>query len=313
MAENSAISWTDHTFNPWIGCTKISPGCDHCYAERDNGRRKWVSGWGSGVPRKRTTAANWNKVRRWNHEASAFRTEHGHWPRIFCASLADVFDNEVDPAWRADLFDLIRETTDLRWMLLTKRIGNAAKMLPEDWSGGWPHVGLMASVVNQEEADRDVPKLLATPAAWRGLSCEPLLGPIDLKAIWGERRVYRGDNTSGFIDHQPCIDWVICGGESGPAMRPMHPDWPRVLRDQCADAGVPFHFKQWGEWFPRDQWEHNPALVLPDDSDAYHNNERTRVFGDGLNGFVPCHRVGKARAGRLLDGVEHNCFPEALL
>lgn len=174
MAENSKIEWTDHTFNPWWGCTKVGPGCDHCYAEAlDN--RTGGTHWGASAPRRRTK--DWSGPRRWNKHAGNYEALHGRRQRVFCASMADVFDNEVPDQWRADLWQLIRECPRLEWQIVTKRIGNAAKMLPADWP--FPHVGLLATVVNQAEADRDIPKLLATPAAWRGISAEPLLGPVD--------------------------------------------------------------------------------------------------------------------------------------
>jgi protein gp37 len=226
MAEHSEISWTDATFNPWIGCTKVSPACDHCYAERDNSRRKWVEGWGPGVPRRRTKT--WGEPVKWNRKAA----ESGKPIRVFCASLADVFDNEAPQAWRDDLWALIRQTPDLRWILLTKRIGNAAKMLPGDWDDpSYDHVGLMATIANQEEWNRDLFKLMSTPAAWHGVSAEPLLGPIDLMA-------------GGFGAGLP--DWIITGGESGPTRRPLDMDWVRGIRDQCAAYGVTFHHKQNG-------------------------------------------------------------------
>ncbi len=218
MAEQTAISWADATFNPWIGCTKVSPACDHCYAARDNERRKWVDGWGAGVPRRRTKT--WSDPRRWDRKAQV----SGYRPRVFCASLADVFDNEIDPAWRVDLWQLIRETPNLRWMLVTKRIGNVAKMVPADWP--MPHVGLISTIVTQEEWDRDWPKLARTPAAWRGISMEPLLGPINI-----------GDGRP---------DWIITGGESGSVCRMTRPEWVRSLRDQCKAHGIAFHHKQWG-------------------------------------------------------------------
>lgn len=218
MAEQTPISWADATFNPWIGCTKVSPACDHCYAARDNERRGWVTGWGAGVPRRRTKT--WGDPRRWDRKAAVT----GIHPRVFCASLADVFDNEVPDEWRADLWRLIRETPHLRWMLVTKRIGNAAKMVPADWP--MPHVGLISTIVTQAEWDRDWPKLERTPAAWRGISMEPLLGPIDI----GNARP----------------DWIITGGESGPQHREADPEWVRGIRDQCAANGIAFHHKQWG-------------------------------------------------------------------
>ena len=224
MAEQTAISWADATFNPWIGCTRVSPGCDHCYAARDNERRKWVPGWGTGVERRRTKT--WNQPRQWDRKAQ----ETGYRPRVFCASLADVFDNEAPDEWRVDLWQVLRETPNLRWMLLTKRIGNVRKMVPDDWP--FPHVGLMATIVNQEEWDRDYIKLATTPAAWRGVSAEPLLGPINIGTA--------------------SPDWIITGGESGPRHRYTDPDWVRSLRDQCARNGVAFHHKQWGGVRPKD-------------------------------------------------------------
>jgi len=224
VAEQTAISWADATFNPWIGCTKVSPACDDCYAARDNERRKWVDGWGAGVQRRRTKT--WGDPKRWNRKAEAT----GYRPRVFCASLADVFDNEVPEVWRDDLWQLIRETQNLRWMLGTKRIGNVSKMVPSDWP--MPHVGLISTIVTQDEWNRDWPKLARTPAAWRGVSMEPLLGPI---SIGSERP-----------------DWIITGGESGPKARPADPAWVRSLRDQCAVSGVAFHHKQWGGTRPAD-------------------------------------------------------------
>ena len=223
MAEQTEISWADATFNPWIGCTKVSPACDFCYAARDNERRKWVSGWGAGVPRRRTKT--WGNPLTWDRKAAVT----GLRPRVFCASLADVFDNEVPDEWRADLWALVKATPNLRWILLTKRIGNAAKMLPADWP--YPNAGLMATLANQEEWDRDWPKLARTPATWHGVSAEPLLGPIDIGTA------------------KP--DWLIVGGESGPQHRHTSPDWVRSLRDQCAANGVAFHFKQWGGVRPK--------------------------------------------------------------
>lgn len=221
MGENSKISWTDHTFNPWIGCAKIGPGCDHCYAEALS-KRSGLAKWGAGEARHRTRAANWAQPLKWNEHALATATR----PRVFCASLADVFDNEVPEDWRVDLFHLIRRTPNLDWILVTKRIGNAAKMLPDDWGHGYRNVWLIATVVDQVEADRDIPKLLLVPAAIRGLSIEPMLGQIDLGAWIGG------------------LDWVICGCESGHGRRAFDPLWAARLRDQCEQAHVSFFYKQ---------------------------------------------------------------------
>lgn len=260
MAENSSIEWCDHTFNPWIGCTKVSPGCDHCYAERDFDKRRHVVMWGAGQQRHRTGADNWDKPMRWARAAADFQARHGRRQRVFCSSLADVFDNEVPLGWREDLFALINATPELDWLLLTKRIGNVAGMV--SIIPGWmpANVWLGATVVNQAEADRDIPKLLAVPARVRFLSIEPMLGPVDLGLRcenWSDD-IVMDPETGAYECCKACdhtgmgnaIDWVICGGESGPQARPMHPDWARSLRDQCLDVGVPFMFKQWGEWLP---------------------------------------------------------------
>lgn len=232
MAENSGISWTDNTFNPWVGCTKVSPACDFCYAEtwdeKMGGER-----WGPKAVRTRTGVKNWNRVRRWDRLAA----ESGRRTIVFCASLADVFDNHrsILPEWRDDLWSLIRETPNLAWMLLTKRPQNIARFLPGDWGDGYPNVAIGASAENQEETDRRVPVLLGVPAAGRFLSMEPLLGPVMIPPdSLGEGR----------------IDYVIAGGESGDFARRSDPDWFRSVRDQAVSAGVGFHFKQWGEFGP---------------------------------------------------------------
>lgn len=301
MSEITEIAWCDSTFNPWEGCQKVGPGCDHCYAEARNARfaggGSAAPNWGPGAPRRRTSASNWGEPAKWQRRAEAFYAEHGRRQRVFCSSLADVFDNAVPIEWLRDLCSLIELTPDLRWLLLTKRIGNVFERLIEarshDWLAGRRNVSLGITVVNQTEADRDIPKLLATPARTRFLSIEPMLGPIDVVPYI-------------HCDVGNAIDWVICGGESGPKARPMHPDWARSLRDQCAAAGVPFLFKQWGEWIGADQ-----------DECPWGPPASRWMWGDGIPfsykgpaGSLPLMcRAGKARAGRLLDGVTHNDFP----
>jgi protein gp37 len=286
MAENSKIEWTHHTFNPWIGCTRVSPACDHCYAETWASRYGTVE-WGAGKPRKLTSESNWQQPIKWNREAE----KAGERKRVFCASLADVFDNEVPSVWRARLFDLIRSTPHLDWLLLTKRIGNVNKMLAS-WAKIdviWPNVWLGISVVNQEEADRDIPKLLATPARIRFLSMEPLLGAVEFSNVTKRSDAVEQLGKKALSG----IDWVIVGGESGSHARPMHPDWARSLRDQCVAAGVPFFFKQWGEWAP------DPDL--PSELQEHYD-----VIGqwDGVS-----RRMGKKAAGRLLDGRTWDGYP----
>lgn len=292
MADTTAISWTDRTFNPIIGCEDVGPGCKNCYAAayaKRVGRDFAV--------RTRTSEAYWLKPLKWNDEACA----EGKRIRVFCASLSDVFDNKWPLGVREDLWALIVATPWLDWQILTKRIGNAARFLPSAWAhfGLWPrNLWLGATVVYQEEATRDIAKLLDIPARVRFLSCEPLLGPIDL----------RGPLATG------ALHWVIAGGESGPGARPMHADWARGIRDQCAATGVPFHFKQWGEWatvYDRDR--EDPDWRKCPDSDADPRGRYLNLAGGhGFHGervtFV--RKVGKKRAGHLLDGREHLEFPK---
>ena len=316
MAEQSKIEWTDHTFNPWEGCQKVAPECEHCYAEAMNIRFTGGANWGPKAPRRRTSAQNWKKPRRWNARADAFFGAHGRKQRVFCASLADVFDNAIDPAWRADLWALMQECDRLDWLLLTKRPQNIAKMLPPDWGDGWPHVWLGTSAGTQKTAEQNIPHLLATPAMRRFVSCEPMLEPVDLtnmplangdarhrwNALMGKATPHcisedGSHEYSVTIDQSAYnrLDWVICGGESGPKARPMHPDWARSLRDQCRDADVPFFFKQWGE-FEADQ-------VGPEQTQSSQHPPSHVAF----------RKVGKKAAGRKLGGREWNEVPHGCL
>lgn len=235
MGENSKIEWCDHTFNAWTGCTKVSPACDHCYAE-SWAKRSGLVQWGA-HPRRRTSENYWRQPLKWNRAAERDSVRR----KVFCCSLADVFDNQADPQWRIDLFRLIGITPHLDWLLLTKRPQNIAKMLPPDYvldGQPPPNVWLGTTVENQEEADRRIPHLIEIPAYRKFLSCEPLLGPVVFKNVPGFNRI----NLSLWNW------WVIGGGESGPNARPSHPDWFRSLRDQCAVAGVPYFHKQNGEF-----------------------------------------------------------------
>jgi len=226
------ISWCDHTFNPWKICTPVGPGCENCYAAALS--KRW--GWGEykqGIPRQRTSAANWKQPLAWNRQAEKDGLPH----RTFCASLADVFDNEVPDAWRSDLWMLISETPNLQWLLVTKRIGNVAKMMHPSLFKNLPNVRLLITVCNQDEADRDIPKLLSLPCK-NGISYEPALDDVDFRAWFPwKTRAYEGN---------PSIQWVIMGGESGPRARPFVIGWARSTADQCRAAGVPFFMKQFG-------------------------------------------------------------------
>jgi protein gp37 len=219
MGANTKISWTDHTFNPWWGCTEVGPGCDNCYA------REWAARfgtkWGHDAPRRFFDDKHWNEPLKWNRNAEKTGEE---W-RVFCASMADWADNEVEPVHRDRLWALIREAKYLTWLLLTKRVGNAKKMLPPDWRDGYPHVWFGITVVNQEEADRDIPKLAEIPARIRWLSVEPCLGPILIRKEWP-------------------IDWAVVGGESGDKRREMELGWLEKIVAQSRVRNIPVWVKQ---------------------------------------------------------------------
>lgn len=251
MAEESKIEWTNATFNPWIGCQKISAGCQHCYAEALMDTRYGKVQWGPTGERKRTSDSYWRQPYKWNREAQA----QGIRRKVFCGSLCDVFEDrpEVRP-WRDELWELIEVTPHLDWLLLTKRPQNIDNMLPWRWTigGAIPtNVWLGTSVEDQKAANERIPALIQIPAAVRFLSCEPLLGPIDLgRAI---PCGYYCDQLVGHVDHPfwsqvaSPIHWVICGGESGPHARPFHIEWAIDLMAQCDEAGVAFFFKQMGD------------------------------------------------------------------
>lgn len=314
MGKKTGIQWTDATFNPWWGCTAISPGCDHCYAETH--AHRFGTEWGAGAPRREFGDKHWNEPLLWNEAAK----RDGVRRRVFCASMADVFDKDAPEGARARLFALIEQTPHLDWLLLTKRIGNVAKMAPVSWMGGpvqhgpdpanvhggWPaNVWLGATIVNQEEADRDIPKLLAVPARVRFLSMEPLLGKVYLPFFY--RHMAEGGGGPALAPAAKNLHWVIVGGESGSEARPMHPAWALALRDQCRRAGVAFFFKQWGTWAPSDVMDHTFGQ-LETGRCAIIDEHGARQTGLRKGGAVFAN-VGKYKAGRLLDGVEHNAFP----
>lgn len=263
MSENSNIEWTDHTFNPWEGCAKVSAGCANCYAEARNYRFNGGESpnWGKGKPRRLTSPANWAKPLRWNREGY----EAGVRPKVFCASLADWLDEDVPIEWLTDLVILILSTPFLDWQLLTKRPQNfdsrmlevyeqlASRGMVTEWFevGAWisdeapRNVSLGVSVEDQSQAEKRIPELIELPATSRFLSCEPLLGPLDLSYCLNEPII-------------PCLDWVIVGGESGRGARPFEADWARRIRDDCMASQVAFFMKQMGG--PR-----KPFAPIPDD------------------------------------------------
>lgn len=288
MAELTKIEWADHTWNPVEGCQKVGPGCDNCYAEDRN--KRWGGGknWGPGAPRRRTSEATWAKAFKWNRDADKFEAEHDRRQRVFCSSLSDLFDNAWGLGWRLEVFDRMEVCDRLNWLPLTKRVGNVEGMIPYTWQAhGWPrHIGLMITVVNQDEADRDIPKLLALKAKfnipWVGISYEPALGSIDLRrwmgeAICGSTYVGRGEEFERCdLTGAPCdgLDWVIAGTESGRFARYADLNWFRDLRDQCAGTGTAFFAKQ----IPG---RTNPGKVIKD-LDDFPEDLRIREFPEAL-------------------------------
>lgn len=318
MAENSSIEWTDHTWNPWYGCQKVSSGCTHCYMFH---KMKQYGKDPNTVQRSKTT---FNKPLGW---AKRYPGQ-----RVFTCSWSDFFHPAAD-LWRAEAWDVIRRTPELHYLILTKRPELAGARLPGDWGDGWPHVWIGASIENQAVARMRLRDLLKIPAHHRFLSLEPLLEYIDLIAaapavedetVWHEVNMIDDDNPpEELIEEDECdyndygelvvnpeysewlrwrrrlakrillsneIHWLIVGGESGPDARPCHPDWVRALRDFCVDTETPFFFKQWGRYMPL---EADPALAAQ---------------GQGISvRYLP---VGKREAGRLLDGREWLELPE---
>lgn len=232
MGEKTNIQWCDATFNPWLGCVRVSPGCEHCYAEQlvVHGRMS-LPVWGpaSTTARKRTAESTWKQPLAWNRAAE----KSGVRKRVFCASLADVFeDHPMVAPWRAELFAMIERTPALDWQLLTKRPENMLRMLPVSWlENPRPNVWLGTTVEDQMRAEQRIPKLVRTPAAIRFLSCEPLLGHVDLSFALGYR----------------AIDWVIVGGESGSKARQFNLLHAEAIMYLCSQNSIACFAKQLGD------------------------------------------------------------------
>lgn len=330
MSGDTNIEWTDHTFNPWWGCFRLedSPACDNCYARRI--ARRFYPGeveWRR-LGNRHVTASEtyWEKPSKWNRQAA--RDDEVR--RVFCLSMGDFFEDHPY-LWeaRARTYDLMRETPNLQWLILTKR--------PENWEEIAPpgcalpdNVGVGVTVENQEMAEKRIPKLLEIPTSLRFVSCEPLLGNVSLerylvdtcdqcgaeKRDWQDRMdtmcPFSSCGPMGSCDGRlsPSVDWVIAGGESGPDARPSHPAWFRSLRDQCQAADVPFFFKQWGAWMPAEgdpaEWAENERPLLQDGTDC----RGLESWADSDYGCVKMKRMGKKAAGRKLDGETWNQFPE---
>lgn len=325
MGEVTGIKWCDHTFNPWMGCTKVSPACDDCYAVRQTARLHVE--WGNEAERRVTSDNYWKDPLAWDRKAAAAGVRR----RVFCASLADVFEDrdELGPL-RARLWNLVERTPNLDWLLLTKRPERVMEMVPMRWyvdfpdppiSAEWPkNVWIGTTAENQRYLNVRMRHLARIPAPVRFVSAEPLLGPLDL---------------TQWIDS---IDWVIVGGESGPRARPMHPQWARDIRDQCAartipcpndtdgdgdcaacahlsEAGrhpapIPFLFKQWGEWTAS---VHRLAGIDRWDPDLWMNTAgETALDGDlrlALGDWQGMFKLGKKVTGDELDYRTWDEFP----
>lgn len=298
MAETTGIEWTDGTYNPWIGCFGVSPGCDHCYAKTIAVQKKFVGDkdWKVHGHRKVTKTAD--QVIKWNLEALEKRTRF----TVFCASMSDVFEDHPSlPPLREDLWRLIKSTPFIDWLILTKRHNNFAKMLPADWGDGYPNVCLMVSVEEQVFFNTRVPVLRKTPAKFRALSVEPLIGPVKM--------------PKGSLDG---IDMVIVGGESDKDARPMNPEWVRHIRDACARDNVAFFFKQWGNWTP------DPAFAEKDLSNGayfphydaavmkltrFPDLEKRKEFVKGHPKSTVYFANSKKGTGSELDGKHHKDHP----
>lgn len=348
MAESS-IEWTDATWNPVTGCTRASAGCDNCYAVKMT-KRLAAMGQAKYSGLVNVSKNHFNGVVKCHEDALTIPLKWRKPQRIFVNSMSDLFHKDVPFEFIDKVFAVMALAPQHTFQILTKRpermaeyfeINKSAVTLfidraPSCDNGKWcdlarhmslrpgfrcfplPNVWLGTSVENQATAEERIPHLLRVPAAVRFLSCEPLLGPVDLTRLAVRRNFIdclscdyhdgQGTIIAGPPSGTGPIDWVICGGESGPKARPMDPVWARSLRDQCVAAGVPFFFKQWGEWV--DEMHDEANCHTQQTSDAFVTllkDEAGNVCD--YEGFYMC-RAGKAKAGRLLDGRTWDEFPE---
>lgn len=318
MGDKTGIEWTDATWNPVRGCSKVSDGCKHCYAETVAARFS-----GPGQPYEGTiTNGRWNGTIR---AAMDHLQDPLHWRRprrIFVNSMSDLFHEEIPAEVLGSIFHVMAEAKQHTFQVLTKRPERMVQWFNEPFAnrfGSLPNVWLGVSVENQQAADERIPLLLQTPAAVRFLSCEPLLGAIDLSAWLPQvnscqntitdpdgKDAYRRMINAAARRIGPTIDWVIAGGESGSGARPMHPEWARKLRDQCYRAFVPFFFKQWGEWAPIDLPQYGIPVPARRDDDRLLD----RNGGDDLaRGTYRMRKIGKNAAGNVLDEMTWQEFP----
>lgn len=351
MSDKSIIEWTDATWNPITGCSVVSAGCKHCYAMKLAGTRLQNHPSRQGLTVDTKNGPVWTGDVRLNSE---WLDQPIRWARqrmVFVCAHADLFHESVPDEWIDAIFGVMwaclygrNERDGHIFQVLTKRAERMRDYFKTDRREAWarsavnygggtdpdgvwdqvigfdgphPRIWLGVSVENQETSDERIPMLLDTPAAVRWISAEPLLGPINLRAV--EHPNYsvladalggvdsRGTGWGESIQPGPTLDWVVVGGESGPCSRPMHPEWARSLRDQCAKTGTPFMFKQWGEYSGADG-----ITAKARDWKMVDDNGRTlQEAGSTANMGPVIHmaKIGKKAAGRLLDGIEHNGFP----
>jgi protein gp37 len=312
VSDNTAISWATHTFNPWWGCQRVSPACRFCYAEAWD-KRYGGDHWGANTERRTFSDKHWNGPIKWNRDA-----ERSDQPvRVFCASMADVFEDHPGVvSERQRLWSLIERTPALTWMLLTKRPENVAGMVP--WGESWPdNVWLGVSAETQEFAEQRIPILVQFPAAVRFVSAAPLLGAVDLTRIarpnesqpdlvWDVLGNRYGVPGRWQAPMSRGVDWVITEGESGSKARPSHPDWFRSLRDQCAATGVAFHHKQNGEFTSNGWGLRSPSLWVSAETGKW---VRAESEVPTAGSWQALWKVGLKSAGRLLDGELHDAYP----
>lgn len=303
MGEATGISWCHHTFNPWWGCVEVTAACDFCYA-RVWAHRMGFDVWGADASRRFFGEAHWNEPLKWNRAAA----KAGERRRVFCASMADVFERHANGDSNRNLNDerirlwrLIEATPNLDWLLLTKRPQNVVEMVPSAWHlDGFPHnVWMGFTAEGQREFDirwRDM-KISTPSASVVFVSYEPALGPLVLPADY----LALGPRA-----------WVIGGGESGSQARPAHPQWFRDVRAQCIAAGVPFHFKQWGEWTPGENVSATRGVVTVADMSMgrWFFHDENLADAEGHHDDEPLlYRIGKKAAGHALDGETWRQFP----
>lgn len=311
MGENSGISWTDHTFNAWWGCVKVSEACKNCYAETW-AKRMGFDLWGPASERRFFGDKHWTEPLKWDRRAAA----EGVTKRVFCQSMSDLFERHPDSdtnalmdAARARVFALAEQTKNLLWLFLTKRTENVLEMVPEHWRKDWfPRNVMIGATVENQLSVRRVADLLELPASRRFLSCEPLFEALDLEYPEDlNPQVFCCDaidcGCRGLPVNPPLmfgIEWVIAGGESGVMARPSHPRWFDSLMRQAKEWNALFHFKQWGEWGP-----HPLGKAAHPPIEGVSISSNTAFFSDGTMML----RSGKKAAGRQLDGREWNEVP----